>query len=47
MNGLTVAFEIISKAVEYFYEQPRRKGHHFQKIIGEDLTSISLQVLSN
>lgn len=31
MNELTVAFEIISKAVEYFYEQPRRKGHHLKR----------------
>ena len=47
MNGLTGAFEIISKAIVYFYEQPRRKGHHFVKITGGGLTCLSLKVLSN
>ena len=47
MNGLTVAFEIISKAIVYFYEQPRKKGHHFEKIMGEGLMCLSLKVLSN
>lgn len=42
-----VAFEIIFKAIVFFYEQPRRKGHHFKKTMGEGLTCLSLNILSN